>query len=108
MAKPERIVYICDNRRPEGHPRGSCAQKDSGEVLMKFAELIDSEGLLGKVTLAQTSCIGPCFEGPIVNIQPDNIWYKQVTENDVQTVIREHLIGGEPVDRLIFKDDEWD
>ena len=108
MPKPERVVYVCGNKRPEGHPRGSCAPKGSGEVLMKFAELMDSQGLLGKVTLAQTSCVGPCFEGPIVSIQPDNTWYKQVSGGDVEAIVKEHLIGNEPVDRLLFKDDDWD
>lgn len=108
MPKPERVVYVCGNQRPEGHPRGSCAQKGSGEVITKFAELLDSQGLVGKVTLAQTSCVGPCFEGPIVCVQPDNIWYKQVTGNDVETIVKEHLIGGKPVEKIILQDDDWD
>jgi (2Fe-2S) ferredoxin len=108
MPKPERVVYVCGNQRPEGHPRGSCAEKGSREVLMKFAELMDTNGLMGKVTLAQTTCVGPCFEGPLVSVQPDNTWYKQVSAADVEEVVKSHLIGGEPVDRIVLKDDEWD
>ncbi|MEE9542792.1 MAG: (2Fe-2S) ferredoxin domain-containing protein [Thermodesulfobacteriota bacterium] len=108
MAKPERVVSVCGNQRPVGHPRGSCAEKGSREVLMKFAELMDSQGLLGKTVLVQTTCVGPCFEGPLVSVQPDDTWYKQVSANDVEEIVKDHLIGGGPVERCRLKDDEWD
>ena len=108
MPKPERVVYVCGNQRPQGHPRGSCAQKGSREVLMKFAEQMDSQGLMGKVTLAQTSCVGPCFEGPLVSVQPDDTWYKNVGASDVEDIVKGHLINGDPVQRCVMKDDDWD
>jgi (2Fe-2S) ferredoxin len=75
---------------------------------MKFAEQMDSQGLLGSTVLVQTTCVGPCFEGPIVSVQPDDTWYKQVAANDVEEIVKSHLIDGTPVERVRMKEDEWD
>ena len=32
MAKRERYLFVCINRRAEGHPMGSCAEKGSEEI----------------------------------------------------------------------------
>jgi hypothetical protein len=29
MARPEFHIFLCGQRRPEGHPRGSCGAKGS-------------------------------------------------------------------------------
>jgi hypothetical protein len=29
-------IFICENKRPEGHPRGCCAEKNSAEVKELF------------------------------------------------------------------------
>jgi len=108
MAKPERFVLVCVNQRPEGHFRGSCAQKGGRDILMKFAETLEAEGLLGQVSLVQTGCLGPCMEGPVVAVFPDNHWYGNLRPGDVETIVAEHLKGGEPVARLSIKDEDWD
>ena len=107
MAKPEKFVYVCVNQRPEGHPKGSCSQKGGGAVIMKFAEVLESEGLFGRISLIQSGCMGPCFEGPVVSVFPDNFWYRDVSPKDVPEIVKEHLVGGRPVGRLALKDEDW-
>ena len=80
---------------------------NSRDVTMKFSEGLDSRNLFGKVSLAMTACIGPCSLGPIVTVMPDNIWYKQVSKDDVNAIIEEHIIGGTPVEKLVMTDEDW-
>ncbi len=108
MAKPEKFVFVCNNNRPKGHPRGSCRSLGSAEVLAKFDESFQTNSLYGKVSLVETGCMGPCSKGTIVAIFPDNCWYKDVTAEDVEDIVKSHLIGGEVVERLHFKDSDWD
>ncbi len=107
MPKPERFLYICTNSRPEGHPRGACSQKGGGAILMRFAELLNAEGLKGKITLATSGCVGPCSSGPLVSVMPDNVWYKSLTTEDVDEIVIEHLKGNRPVTRLEMEDRDW-
>ncbi len=108
MAKPERFVFVCINERPPGHPRGSCTLRGSQEVVAKFDELLESKDLYDRVSLVRTRCLGPCLEGPIVAVFPDNVWYKEVTPGDVEEIVEEHLINNRPVERIRLKDEEWD
>lgn len=107
MAKPEKFVFVCTNDRPPGHPRGSCMARNAGDILMKFAEVMEEKMLFGKYSLTQTKCIGPCFDGPIVVVFPDNVWYKKVTTEDVGEIIESHLENDKPVDRLAFTNEDW-
>lgn len=107
MAKPEKMILVCNNQRPQGHPRGSCAELNSRDVTVELGEALDSRNLFGKVSLAATGCIGPCSLGPIVTVMPDNIWYKNVSKEDVKTIVEEHIIGGSPVERLVMTDEDW-
>lgn len=107
MPKPEKFVFVCVNQRPEGHPRGSCAQKGSRETMMRFAEVMEKEGLFPRMSLIQTGCMGPCHEGPIAAVFPDNTWYREVEAKDVEKIVKEHLIGGNPVSSKILPDRDW-
>jgi (2Fe-2S) ferredoxin len=107
MPKPEKLILVCSNQRPPGHPRGSCATGGSQDVLMKFSELLDIKGLWGTVSLAKSSCLGPCYDGPVVSIFPDNIWYGHVTASDVEGIIEEHVVNGKPIERLLIPDEAW-
>lgn len=107
MPKPEKIILICSNQRPPGHPRGSCTTSGAQDVLLKFSELLESKRLWGKVSLVKSSCLGPCSDGPVVSILPDNTWYGKVTADDVKDIIDDHVIGGKPVERLLIPDESW-
>ncbi|MCK5236349.1 MAG: (2Fe-2S) ferredoxin domain-containing protein [Deltaproteobacteria bacterium] len=107
MAKPEKFVFVCNNSRPKGHPRGSCGALASMDTLNAFAELFQTNNLFGHNSLVQTDCMGPCILGPIVMIMPDNIWYKNVTPEVAQEIVESHLVGGTPVEKNILKDEDW-
>ena len=107
MPKPERHVLVCMNTRPPGHPKGSCGSSGAGDVIMRFKEEIESQGLLGRVAATATSCLGPCALGPNVVVYPDAVWYNRVTADDVAEIVESHLVGGEPVERLLLPDAIW-
>lgn len=47
-------------------------------------------------------CFGACKGGPILCVQPDNTWYYNVTPAHLDRIIEEHLLGGQPVQELVF------
>lgn len=83
-----------------------CAQQGESQALFdslgdKFkAAGIDSGEL--RVKRSRVSCFAACKGGPVMCVQPDGIWYYDVTPANMDRIIEEHLVGGSPVEPLIF------
>jgi (2Fe-2S) ferredoxin len=95
-----RHVFVCLQKKPPGMP--SCGSQGSEQIFMKFQEAVMSNpDLMTKMAVTPTGCLGPCMFGPTVVVYPDAVWYGKVTPDDVQEIIEKHIIGGEPVERLV-------
>ncbi len=70
------------------------------EALMNSLE---AEGVLGEVKVVQTGCIGSCDLGPVVVVYPEGTFYQRVCPNDVPEIVREHIVKGRPVERLLHR-----
>src|SRR6266478_4742770 len=105
--KPEKYVFVCTNERPEGHPRGSCIGRGSGEVLATFRDLQGEKAHFHYKVVA-TGCLEPCLAGPSIYIAPDDVWYGGVTVEDVDRIIEEHLVGGTPVEFLRLTEEDFE
>lgn len=103
MAPPfERHVFICTNRRPDDHPKGSCAAKGSEDIKALFKEELEKRGLKGRVRANAAGCLDTCSYGVSVVVYPDGTWYGGVKKEDVVEIIEQHIIGGKPVERLLM------
>lgn len=93
-------VFICENRRPDSDPRGSCGAKGSEAVRQAFKEELARRGLKGEVRANAAGCLDACAFGPSVVVYPDGVWYGHVRPEDVPEIVEQHLIQGKPVERL--------
>ncbi len=96
----ERHIFVCENERPEGHPRGCCAAKGSAAVRARLKRLIHEHGLEGRVRANQSGCLDQCERGITVVVYPEGVWYGGVTLDDVDEIFTRHVLGGEVVERL--------
>ena len=96
-------IFVCTNRRPEGHQKGSCAQKGSEEVRARFKSELDARGLRGEVRANAAGCLDACERGVSLVVfsqgQPP-VWYQKVTVEDVPEIVEQHLVQGRVVERL--------
>lgn len=60
-------------------------------------------GVREKVRFVQTGCRGFCEKGPIIVVQPENLFYQQVTLADVDEIVRKSVLGGQAVERLLYR-----
>jgi (2Fe-2S) ferredoxin len=83
-----RCVLVCQHQ--------SCLRNGSEAVLRA---LVDSE--LEDVAVIASPCLGQCSVGPMVQVQPDGIWYCRVDAADVGRLVGDHLQADRPVVELL-------
>lgn len=86
-------VFVCCNRRPDGHPRGSCAASGS-ERLRDYMKARAKELGLSRVRINSAGCLDRCELGPCVVIYPEGVWYRVGSPADVDRVLAEHVQAG--------------
>jgi (2Fe-2S) ferredoxin len=67
-------------------------------------QLAREAGLGAKVRINKSGCLDQCEHGPTVVVYPDAVWYGNVQPEDAEEIVREHLVGGRPVERLRIAD----
>ena len=81
-----------------------CKASSSAKIVENLKAAIEANGIAGKVDVIVTGCFGFCEKGPIVKVMPDNTFYTQVKPEDADEIVKEHVIGGRRVERLLYVD----
>lgn len=98
MGQFEKHVFICTSG-------DWCATRD-GDALTVHAYLkkrVAEAGLAGLVRINHSGCLDQCGNGPMIVVYPENVWYWGVTVEDARHIFEEHLLGGKPVERMIYR-----
>ncbi len=94
----ERHIFVCTSGK-------YCPEVD-GDGLGVHAALkqqVAAAGLRDRVRVNHSGCMDQCGHGPMVVIYPETVWYAGVRPEDVEEIVREHLVGGRPVERLRYR-----
>jgi (2Fe-2S) ferredoxin len=82
----------------------NCTPRGSRELLPVLQDAIRRAGIADRVEVIATSCRNRCEFGPSVNVYPGPVFYAHVTPEAVEEIVREHLVGGRPVERWRFRE----
>jgi len=106
MPQRERYLFVCINRRPEDHVKGSCTARGSEEVYRTLKEQLGAHGL-AKVNarVCTSSCLDQCSSGVCVLVEPDHFFYGRVTLADVPQIVK-GIASGERVERLVLSSED--
>ncbi|UCF84476.1 MAG: SLBB domain-containing protein, partial [Desulfobacteraceae bacterium] len=91
----KRTVFICQGT--------GCTSSKSEHIRAALEQEVKTAGLYD-VLVDFTGCHGFCQQGPIVIVEPENIFYTHVKVEDVSDIVHRHLLNGKHVDRLFYRD----
>lgn len=102
MSHYQRHLFVCTNQKIPGK---KCCAGGGGEAIFEYlkAQLLEM-GLYGpgKIRVSKSGCLGRCGSGPCVVVYPEGIWYQYSSSEDIDEIIKQHLIDGKPVSHLMM------
>jgi len=96
LSKYKALLMVCTGT--------GCVSAKGFNILNRLNKKIEEQNLENEFIAFGTGCNGFCAAGPIIVVQPEGIFYQKLKENDIDEIIDSHLIGGKPVERLMYKD----
>lgn len=52
---------------------------------------------------AKSTCLGPCNLAPVMQVFPEGTYYGGVTEEAIDRIVADHLLGGRPVSEFAYE-----
>lgn len=96
MATPEKNILVCAGT--------GCLATESDKVIKALQALVKGRGFSETVKVIKTGCFGFCEQGPILKVEPDDVFYVKVSMKDAKEIVDEHIIKGRIVERLLYED----
>lgn len=92
-----------------------CVAGGSIDIYEELKRLVKEKGILAEVDLykedegigmKKSGCHGFCEAGPLIRIEPDKFLYLKVGLEDCEEILRETILEGKPIERLMYKSND--
>ncbi|GBF11495.1 NADH-quinone oxidoreductase subunit NuoF [Tepidibacillus sp. HK-1] len=91
----QRTVLICGGT--------GCTSSDSMKILKAMEQEVKNLGIENDIEIVRTGCFGLCALGPVMIVYPEGAFYSRVKIEDVPDLVKEHLVKGRVLRRLIYQ-----
>ncbi len=84
----------------------TCKMQGGDKVFEKLKERIKELNLKKTYRPSRVICMGLCGKGPNVLVWPEGTVYCNFKEENVEDLIQKHLLKGEELTELLYKEDK--
>ena len=82
----DKIIYVCTKEREPGL-RASCGAANGEALRAKLKQMVLERDLWMRVRVTKSGCMDLCEQGPNIMVFPDNVWYSNVQEADLEPLL---------------------
>jgi (2Fe-2S) ferredoxin len=95
-------IFFCLEEN-EKHPgQGCCADKGAMDLFGHMRAFAKQNGVTA-IRVNRASCLDRCELGPIMVVYPEGVWYAVRTKEDVEEIVKSHIMEGRRVERLMVR-----
>ncbi len=81
-----------------------CTSSGCEAIIHEMEIQLLANGLDKEIKVIKTGCFGLCALGPVIIVYPEGCFYSRVKKEDVKEIVEEHLVKGNPVKHLLYKE----
>lgn len=108
MPKPKNILFLCQVERPPHFPKPSCVRDGTRDLFAFTQRKMEELGLEPTLYwLVPTGCLNRCRFGPVMLVEPGEYMYVELTPEKIERILKEHIIGGTPVEEYLIPAEYW-
>ena len=89
VSKPQfkKYIFVCENQKENG----VCCAPQGSFLRETLKNAIKAKGLSSKIRVSRSGCLDVCEQGPNVLLMPDNVWFKNVKDKDIEVILKKAL-----------------
>ena len=96
MGQYETHVFVCTSGE-------TCPMQGDTEAYVKALRAgVQKANRQADVRVNKAGCFSQCGHGPMIVVYPENVWYAGVQQGDLPEIVQSHILGGKPVERLVY------
>ncbi|TAE47001.1 MAG: (2Fe-2S) ferredoxin domain-containing protein [Cytophagales bacterium] len=81
---PEKIILVCLGSK--------CKEKGNKDLVQDLKKTIKENHLKNTCEIIKVNCLGKCKYAPIVSVQPDNVWFSDITQKEIKHQIENRVL----------------
>ena len=72
-------------------------------IVAEFKKQLKEKNITFPIRAQKAGCLDVCDFGQTVVVYPEGVFYVGVEVTDVEEIISQHILGNQPVERLLLK-----
>ncbi|MFW5980864.1 MAG: NADH-quinone oxidoreductase subunit NuoF [Halanaerobiaceae bacterium] len=81
----------------------ACVSNKAEEIIDRLKEELEKVDLQSEYEIVETGCSGSCDFGPLMVVEPEEIFYVNLSPEDVNNIVREHFLNNRVVKELLYE-----